>query len=67
MSTASTESPGFTLTLSEEERAQLLGFLEQAFHDTHAEARRTEAPHYQEQVHHQEDTLRGLIHKLRRS
>jgi len=67
MSTASTKSPGFTLTLSEEERAQLLGFLEEAFRDTHVEARRTEAPDYQEQVHHQEDILRGLIHKLRPS
>jgi hypothetical protein len=54
-----------TLTLNEEERSQLLSFLEQALRETHVEARRTEAPRYQEQVHHQESILRSLIQKLR--
>jgi hypothetical protein len=67
MSSSSGQSSGFALTLTAEERSQLLSFLEQEFRDTHAEARRTEAPRYQEQVHHQEDILRGLIEKLRRS
>jgi hypothetical protein len=66
MATANTESPRFTLTLTEEERAQLLSLLERARRDTHVEARRTESPDYQEQVHHQEAVLRSLIDKLRR-
>jgi hypothetical protein len=66
MSKTGTDSPRFTLTLNEEERVQLLGFLEQALRDTHFEARRTEAPDYRDQVHHQEVVLRGLIDKLRR-
>jgi hypothetical protein len=62
---ATSRQPGYTLVLSEEERAQLLSFLDQALRDTHAEARRTEAPDYQAQVHRQESVLRGLIEKLR--
>ncbi len=55
----------FTLGLTEEERASLLMLLEETLRETHAEARRTEAPAYQEQVHRQERLLRGLIAKLR--
>jgi hypothetical protein len=66
MSPATTTSAGATLTLNEEERSQLLSLLEQTLRDTHVEARRTEAPVYQEQVHHQEAIWRGLIDKLRR-
>jgi hypothetical protein len=65
MPAASSASAAFTLTLTDEERAQLLILLEQAFRDTHVEARRTEAPGYQEQIHHEEAVLRGLINKLR--
>ena len=64
MATASTESLQFILTLDEEERAHLLSLLERARRDTHVEARRTETPDYQEQVHHQEAILRRLIDKL---
>ena len=64
---ATTTTPvDFTVTLTEEERTQLLNLLEQTFRDTHVEARRTEAPKYQEEIHHQETVLRGLIEKLRR-
>jgi hypothetical protein len=62
-----TESASFTLMLDPEERAELLRFLEQALIDTHVEARRTEDPDYQDQVHHREDLLRGLIGKLRQT
>jgi hypothetical protein len=64
MAPASIESPRFTLALDEEERAHLLSLLERARRDTHVEARRTENPDYQEQVHHQEAILRRLIDKL---
>jgi hypothetical protein len=64
---ATTTTPvDFTLTLTEEERMQLLSLLEQTLRDTHVEARRTEAPRYQEEIHHQEAALRRLIDKLRR-
>jgi hypothetical protein len=55
----------FVLVLTEQERAELLSLLEQAVTETHAEARRTEAPAYQEQVHRQEGAFRNLAHKLR--
>jgi hypothetical protein len=66
MPAVSTTSVDFTLTLTEEERTLLLDLLEQTFRDTHVEARRTEAPQFQQQIHHQEAVLRGLIDKLRR-
>jgi hypothetical protein len=55
----------YTLILNEVERAGLLNLLERELRDTHAEARRTESPDYQDEVHHQETVLRGLIEKLR--
>jgi hypothetical protein len=61
-----TESSSFTVVLNEEERARLASLVEQAIRETHVEARRTEAPDFQEQVHHQEDILRSVIDKLRR-
>ena len=66
MATTQTESTRFTLSLDEEERAQLLSLLERTRRDTHIEARRTETPDYKELVHHQEAVLQGLIDKLRR-
>jgi hypothetical protein len=60
-----TSTSEFTLTLNEEQRTHLLSFLEQALEDAHAEARRTDAPGYQEVVHRNESMLRGLIDKLR--
>jgi hypothetical protein len=58
-------SAGRPLVLNEQERAVLLKLVEQAVHETHAEARRTEAPGYQAQVHQEEAALRGLLEKLR--
>jgi hypothetical protein len=60
------EPPSFVLPLTEEERVQLILFLEREFRDTHVEARRTESPEYQKRIHHEEDVLRGVINKLRR-
>jgi hypothetical protein len=67
MSATRETSSGFTLVLSEGERSQLLSILDQALRDTHAEARRTEAPDYRDRVHHQEAVLRGLLDKLRQT
>jgi hypothetical protein len=61
---AEIKSTNFTLTLDEEERTALLRFLERELGDTHVEARRTETPAYQKEVHHQEALLRRLINKL---
>ncbi len=66
MAAASARSSEFTLTLTEEERAQLLSFLEQALRDKRVEVHRTEAFDYREFVQHQEDVLQSLIGKLRR-
>jgi hypothetical protein len=56
-----------TLTLTEEERTQLLSFLEQAFHDALIEEHRTDAFDFREYVRHKESILKSLIDKLRRS
>jgi hypothetical protein len=56
----------FTLTLDDEERAELLNVLERALRDAHGEARRTESPGFQARVHHEEIVLKSLIDKLRR-
>ena len=55
------------LTLNEAERAQLLILLERELRETHVEARRAESPDYQDQVHHQEAVLQGMLEKLRHS
>ena len=55
----------FTLTLTTEERDELLRLVEQAFGDTRVEAHRTHTPGYREQVLHEETVLKGLIEKLR--
>jgi hypothetical protein len=57
----------FALPLNEVEQAELLILLERELRETHAEARRTESPNYQDEVHHRESVLQGLIAKLRRS
>jgi hypothetical protein len=59
------QSTSYTFTLNEVERAQLLILLERELRETHVEARRTESPDYQDEVHHQETVLQGLIEKLR--
>jgi hypothetical protein len=55
------------LPLDEFERAELLTLLEREIRDTHMEARRTESPDYQTEVHHHESVLQGVFEKLRRS
>jgi hypothetical protein len=64
---ATEQSTKLTISLNEAERAQLLILLEREQRETHMEARRTESPDYQDQVHEQESVLQGLIEKLRRS
>jgi hypothetical protein len=66
MSPASTTASSFTLTLTDDERAQLLSFLEQAIRDKHVEAHRTEASDFRKHVEHQEAIMQGLIDRLRR-
>jgi hypothetical protein len=54
-----------SLTLERDERVELTRLLESALRDTHVEARRTEAPDFQDEVHERERILRGLLGKLR--
>jgi hypothetical protein len=67
MSSASTSSAEFTLTLSGEERRQLLTFLEQALRDKEVEEHRTEAFKFRELVRREGLILRTLIAKLNRN
>lgn len=55
----------YTLTLTEEERKELLQLLEMSLVNTHAEVRRTEAPAYHREVAHEETVIRGLVEKVR--
>jgi hypothetical protein len=66
MSPTNTRAGAFALTLSEEERALLLSFLEQAFRDKQIEEHRTDALEFKEHVQHEVALFRGLIDKLRR-
>jgi hypothetical protein len=61
---ASTE---FTMTLTEEERAQLLNWLERKQRDKLVEEHRTKTPDYRDYVLHEEAILEKLIDKLRSS
>jgi hypothetical protein len=57
----------FSMTLTEEERTQLLNWLEQKLKKKLVEEHRTDAADYREYVVHQEEVLERLIHKLHRS
>jgi len=58
-------STAFTLTLTQEERDQLLNWLEQRFKSTLVEEHRTEASDYKKYMYRQEEILEKLIDKLR--
>jgi hypothetical protein len=66
MATAGTTPPGLTITLTEDERAQLLSILDQVLRDKRVEVHRTEAPDYRKHVEREEAALQGLIDRLRR-
>jgi hypothetical protein len=53
------------LTLTAEEREQLLMLLEQALKEARIEEHRTDAPGFRHKVQHQEDILQRLVGKLR--
>jgi hypothetical protein len=62
---ANKQRAGFVFTLDAMERVELLRLLEREIRDTHVEARRTESPDFQDDVHHREHVLESLIEKLR--
>jgi hypothetical protein len=64
--TANEQATKFILALDEAEHTELLKVLERELRETHAEARRTESPDFQEEVHHEESILVSLVEKLRR-
>jgi len=55
-----------TLTFTGEERAFLIGLLEQALHDKKIEEHRTDSIEFKEHVQREVALLRGLVEKLRR-
>jgi len=65
MTPAGISALAFTLTLNDEERAQLVNVLEQALHDKEIENHRTDSITYRQHVQHEEALLRGLLDKLR--
>jgi hypothetical protein len=67
MSQVSTETAGVTLTLTHEERTQLLNVLEPLLRDKEVEVHRTEAFDYREHLERQLAVLEQITAKLRRS
>ena len=65
MITVNDPSKGLTLTLTGEERSQLLSWLEQRLRDKLVEEHRTESVDFRKNVLHQEEILGKVIRKLR--
>ena len=65
MTASTTVAPGVTVTLTEEERAQLASLLEQSIRDTLVEAHRTDSPEFREHIQRRETVLRSVSEKLR--
>jgi hypothetical protein len=57
----------FKIEVNEEERAFLARIVEDWLEETRVELRRTDTPDYQEQVKHEEEITRTLLHKLQAS
>jgi hypothetical protein len=66
MSAQAIQKSRYTLTLSDQERDNLLGLLRQAFTETRVEAHRTHTPDFRSLVLGQEALIRGLVEKLER-
>ena len=62
---AAGELTNSALSLSESARTELLILLVRELRDSHVEARRTESPDFQDQVHEHEGIIHGLLDKLR--
>jgi hypothetical protein len=58
---------GHTLSLTDEEREELLNLVEHSLGEVRVERRRTDTLGYQNEVRREESVLRGLLEKLRRS
>ncbi len=67
MTTIEDSATGFTMAMTEEERAMLLNWLEQRFRNKLLEEHRTAAADFREYVRHEEEILEKLIAKLRKS
>jgi hypothetical protein len=65
MTSIRNSSAVFTFTLTEEEREQLLNWLEQRLRNKHVEEHRTATAEFRKLVLHQEKILESLINKLR--
>jgi hypothetical protein len=55
----------FTLTLNEDERAELALILEQSLKETRVEVHRTHTPGFRENVLREETILRSLLQRVR--
>ncbi len=64
MSTDSTQKVNLSLTLDEQEKAELLQLLEVALQDLRVEVHRTHSPDYREELVKREALLHRLIDKF---
>lgn len=65
MTATTCEYNEYNLSLTEEERAELLNLLERELADIRVECRRTNTPSYHDQLRNEEIVLRLLTAKLR--
>ena len=65
MAASRNKSAEFILTLTEEERNQLLNWLEERMHDKLIEEHRTKTTDFRDLLIHQQVVLEDLIRKLR--
>ncbi len=64
--TAATACANYTLTISEEERVELVRILEQTLAESRVESHRTHTPEYRERVKGEQSLLRGLLDKFQK-
>ena len=67
MTAAGTQAREVTFCLDEEERVELILFLEQAVRETLVEVHRTEVRDYRKRVQYKETVLKRLLDQLRSS
>ncbi len=59
------QTHALTLSLTEEERTELLALLEYTLGETRVEVHHTHTPAYRDQAQHREAIVRSLIEKVR--
>ncbi len=65
MTTDAKSKGSVSVTLNDEETAELLQLVEHSLGETRVEVHRTHTPDFRDKVQHREAVLRGLVEKLK--